>query len=59
VTAPFRDAWLLVAVNESSRPGTVVARRPQTNGRVAFDVAAGCGRMALVDPGAWSLIDLS
>ena len=28
VTVPFRDAWLLVVVNESSRARQVVARRP-------------------------------
>jgi hypothetical protein len=59
VTVPFRDAWLLVAVNESSRARTVTARRPGTRRRVAFEVDAGHGRMALIDPRAWTLIDLS
>jgi hypothetical protein len=59
VTVPFRDAWLLVAVNESSRARTVNARRPGTSRRVAFEVEAGHGRMALIDPRAWTLIDLS
>jgi hypothetical protein len=59
VTAPFRDAWLLVAVNESSRVGRVVARRPGLSRSVSFDVDAGHGRMALIDPRAWTLIDLS
>lgn len=59
VTVPFRDAWLLVAVNESSRVGNLVARRPGTTRRVAFDVQAGYGRMAWLDPRAWTLIDLS
>lgn len=59
VTLPFRDAWLLVAVNESSRSHTVIARRPGTSRRVTFEVEPGYGRMAFIDPGAWSLIDLS
>jgi hypothetical protein len=59
VTVPFRDAWLLVAVNESSRPHKVVARRAKTKRSVTFEVDAGFGRMALVDPRAWTLVDLS
>ena len=59
VTLPFLDAWLLVAVNESSRSHTVVARRPGTSRGVTFEVEPGYGRMAFIDPGAWSLVDLS
>jgi hypothetical protein len=59
VTVPFRDAWLLVAVNESSWARTITARRPGTRRRVSFEVDAGHGRMALIDPRAWTLIDLS
>ena len=59
VTIPFRDAWLLVAVNESSRAHKVVARRPATTRNVTFDVDAGYGRMALIDPRSWTIIDLS
>ena len=59
VTVPFRDAWLLVAVNESSRTRTVIARRPGKTRRVTFEVEAGYGRMAFIDPRAWTLIDLS
>jgi hypothetical protein len=59
VTVPFRDAWLLVAVNESSRTRSVICRRPGKTQRVAFEVEAGYGRMAFIDPRAWTLIDLS
>jgi hypothetical protein len=55
---PFRDAWLVVAVNESSRSQRVDARRPGTTASVTFDVDAGRGRMAFVDPRAWRLIDV-
>lgn len=59
VTVPFRAAWLLVAVNESSRARKVVVRRPATTRSVTFDVDAGYGRMALIDPRAWTLVDVS
>ena len=55
----FRDAWLLVAINESSRAHKVVARRPKTTRSVTFDVDAGYGRMALIEPRTWTVIDLS
>jgi hypothetical protein len=58
-TVPFRDAWLLVAINESSRAHKVVARRPKTTRGVSFDVEAGYGRMAFIDPRAWTMIDVS
>ena len=58
-TIPFRDAWLLVAINESSRAHKVVARRPKTTRSVTFDVDAGYGRMALIEPRTWTVIDLS
>jgi hypothetical protein len=50
---------LLVAINESSRAHKVVARRPKTTRGVSFDVEAGYGRMAFIDPRTWTLIDLS
>jgi hypothetical protein len=56
---PFRDAWLLVAVNESSGTHKVVARRPGSTRGVAFEVAAGWGRMAMIDPRTWTLLDQS
>ena len=59
VTIPFREAWLLVAINESSRARKVVVRRPATTRSVTFDVDAGYGRMALIDPRAWTLVDVS
>ena len=59
VTVPFRDAWLLVAVNESSRTRTVIARQPGKTRRVTFEVEAGYGRMAFIDPRAWTVIDVS
>lgn len=59
VTIPFRDAWLLVAVNESSQPRQVVARRPGTRARVTFDVPPARARMAMIDPVAWTTIDAS
>ena len=59
VTIPFRDAWLLVAINETSRTRKVVVRRPATTRSVTFDVEAGYGRMVFLDPRAWTLIDLS
>jgi hypothetical protein len=55
----FRDAWLLVAVNESARDHQVVARRPGSSARVTFDVGAGLARMAFVDPRKWVILDLS
>ena len=57
VTVPFRDAWLLVAINESSRAQTVVARRTGSNARIVVDVPAARARMAFVDPRAWSVIE--
>lgn len=59
VTVPFRDAWLLVAINESSRPRQVAARRSGIVSRVTFDVPAGHARMAMVDPRAWTIVDAS
>ena len=58
-TIPFRDAWLLVAINEASRAHNVVARRPNSTRNVTFEVDAGYGRMALIDPRTWAVIDLS
>jgi hypothetical protein len=59
VTVPFRDAWLLVAVNESARAHKVVARRPGAAARVTFEVAADHARMCVIDPHAWKILDLS
>ncbi len=59
VAVPFRSEWLLVAINESSRPHKVVARKPATTGSLAFDVNAGRARMAFIDPNAWKVVDLS
>ena len=59
VSVPFRDVWLLVAVNEASRARNVVARRPGIAGRVTFDVPAGRSRMAMVDSRGWTIVDLS
>jgi len=59
VTVPFRNAWLLVAVNESSRAQKVAARRDQDAAQVTFDVMAGRARMVLVDPRTWRIIDTS
>ena len=58
-TIPFRDAWLLVAVNESSQKHTIAVRRSGVNRRVTFEVEPGYGRMAFVDPRAWTLTDIS
>ncbi len=59
VTIPFHDAWLLVGINESSAPSRVVARRRGADPRVSFDVPAGRARMALIDPAAWTVLDVS
>jgi len=58
-TIPFRDAWLLVAVNETARSHQLIARRPGSAARVTFDVAADHARMAFVDPQGWKILDLS
>ncbi|HJR60502.1 MAG TPA: hypothetical protein VJ813_13920 [Vicinamibacterales bacterium] len=58
-TIPFRDAWLLVAVNETARSHAVVARRPGAAARVSFDVAADHARMAVIDPHGWKILDVS
>ena len=58
-TVPFREAWLFVAINESSGARQVVARRPGAAQRVTFDVPAGYARMAIVDPHSWTIVDLS
>ena len=55
----FHDAWLVVAVNESSRAQQVVLRRPGSAARVTFDVPAARSRMAMLDPAAWTILDLS
>jgi hypothetical protein len=58
-TLPFRDAWLLVAVNETSQKHTIAVRRPGAKQRVTFEVESGYGRMALIDQRTWSLLDVS
>jgi hypothetical protein len=57
VTVPFRDAWLLVAINESSRARQVMARHAGSNARIMFDVPAAHARMVFVDPQVWKIVD--
>lgn len=59
VTVPFRDTWLLVGINESSRDETVVARPTGSNARVTFDVPAARARLVFVEPRSWTILDLS
>jgi hypothetical protein len=56
---PFARDWLVVAVNESSRDARVTLRKPGAPRRATLDVGAGWGRLAWLDPAAWTIVDVS
>jgi hypothetical protein len=59
VVVPFARNWLVCAVNESSADVRAALRGPGSERRVTLEVGAGRGRLAWLDPSAWTIVDAS
>ena len=54
MSVPFRDACLVVAINESSRAERVSVGRPGSAARVVIDVPTARSSLTMVDVKTWT-----